>query len=74
MVVCLVNMVKMCLHPKWTCDKVFKNGACKICEIKLLKIRGNMVCFDENITLNVLFKGCLLQILVGPFLNTLFYT
>ena len=42
---------KNVITPKMDiCEKVFKNGACKICEIQLLKIRGNMVCFNDHIT------------------------
>ena len=41
------------------CDKVFKNGPSKICGRQpLKKLKG-------------FFKGCLPQILLGPFLNTL---
>ena len=49
---------------KW--DKVFKNGARKICRrqpLKNLKGYGLPYLFK-------FFKGCLLQILIGSFLNT----
>ena len=48
-------------------DKVFKNGPSKICgrqPLKNSKGYGLLIKF---------FKGCLPQILLGPFLNTLSY-
>ena len=56
-------------------DKVFKNGPSKICgrqPIKNLKeyslVRG-LVCLSRPYPFKF-FKGCLLQILLGPFFNT----
>ena len=52
--------------------KVLKNGPSKICgrqHLKHLK-RYGLLCLGRPYHLK-LFKGCLLQILLGPFLNTL---
>ena len=53
--------------------KVFKNGPSKICGRQPLK-KFEVIWSAEadHITSNFL-KGCLLQILLGPFLNTLPY-
>ena len=50
---------------KWV--KSFKNGPSEICGRQTLK---NLVCIADHITSNFL-KGCLPQMLLGPFLNTL---
>ena len=47
-------------------NKVFKNGTSKICGRQPLTIWSDMVCLSFQI-----FKGCLPQILLVPFLNTL---
>ena len=53
---------------KW--DKGFKNGKSKICGRQPLKIWGDMVRWGRPEQFKF-FKGCLSQILLGPFLNTL---
>ena len=54
-------------HNIW--DKVFKNGPSKICGRQPLKnLKGHGL--YKQITLRM-FKGCLPQILLGPFLNAL---
>ena len=52
------------------CDKVFKNGSIKVCGRQPLKILKHMVCLSRPYRFKV-FKNCLPQILLGPFLNTL---
>ena len=53
--------------------KVFKNGPSKICGRQpLKKFEVIWSASADYITSNFL-KGCLLQILLGPFLNTLPY-
>ena len=49
-------------------DKVFKNGPSKICVIQPIKdLKGyGLQTYHFNF-----FKGCLPQILLGPFVNTL---
>ena len=53
---------KSILKKCYIWDKVFKSGPSKICETKPLK---NLPYLFK------LFKACLLQILLGPLLNTL---
>ena len=58
-------------------DKVFKNGSSKICgrqSLKNLKWQclSDMVCLSRRYHFTF-FKGCLRQILLGPFLNNLPY-
>ena len=50
------------LIEKYEWDKVFKNGSSKICERQPLK--------NWKADFYQFFKGCLPQILLGPFLNT----
>ena len=50
--------------------KVFKNGASKIHERQPLKNLKDMVCLGRPYHFKV-FGGCISQILLGPFLNTL---
>ena len=50
-------------------DKVFKNGLSKICEDRLQKIWNGLP--KQTISLQIVYKSCLPQILLGPFLNTL---
>ena len=56
------------LTVKWA--KVFKNGERKICRRQLLKYLSYMVCLIRPYHLQFC-KGCLPQILLGPFLNIL---
>ena len=54
-------------------DKVFKNGPREICgrqSLKNLKLYGDMVLLSIPYQFKV-FEGCLPQILLDPFLNTL---
>ena len=55
-------------YIKW--DKVFKNWPSKIMENNLQKTWSDMVCLNRPYPFKF-FKGCLPQILLGPFLNTL---
>ena len=55
------------ISGKW--DKVFKNGPSEVCG-RLSKVWSNAV--GLNIYNFKFFKGCLTEILLGPFLNTLF--
>ena len=57
-------------HPCYIWDRVFKNGQSKICGRQALKNLKGYDLLKQSITLQ-LFKGCLPQILLGPFLNTL---
>ena len=50
--------------------KVFKNGPSEICRRQLLKICSDMACLNRSYHFKF-FKGCLSQISLGPFLNTL---
>ena len=50
-------------------DKLFKNRASEICGRQRLKIRSDMICLSRPYHFKI-FKGCLPQILLGPFLNT----
>ena len=50
-------------------DKVFKNGPSKNCGRQSW---SGIVCFKQIKPLQI-FEGCLAQILLGPFLNTLFH-
>ena len=50
--------------------KVFKNGPTNICGRQSLKNRRDMVCLGRPYYFKF-FKGCLPQILLGPFLHTL---
>ena len=52
-------------HQDVIWDNVFKNGPIKICGTQPLKNLRDMVCLSR------FFKGCLPQILLDPFLNTL---
>ena len=51
-------------------DKVFKNRQSKTCGRQPLKKLMGYDLFKQTISLQI-FKGSLLQILLGPFLNTL---
>ena len=51
--------------------KFSKMDQVKFVEDSLWKIWSGMVCFRQTIPLHFFFKGCLGQILLGPFLNTL---
>ena len=51
-------------------DKVFKNGSSKICGRQPLKKLKGYGVLEQTISLQI-FKGCLPQILLGIFLNTL---
>ena len=53
---------------KW--DEVFKNGPNKICRRQLLRNLKGYGLLKQTISFQI-FKGCLPQILLGPFLNTL---
>ena len=64
----IINRVQQIVTYKW--DKVFKNGPNKICGRQPLKIRRNIVCLNRSYLFKFI-KGCLPQILFGPFLNTL---
>ena len=55
---------------KW--DKVFKNRPSKICGSQPLKnFKGYTSLPKVDHTTSTIFKGCVPQILLGPFLNTL---
>ena len=51
-------------------DKIFKNGPIKSVEDSLWKISSDMVPLGRPYHFKC-FKGCIPQILLGPFLNTL---
>ena len=51
-------------------DKVFKNGPNKVCRRQSLKNLKGYGLLKQTISLQF-FKGCLQQVLLGPFLNTL---
>ena len=53
-------------------DKVFKNGPSKICGWQPFKILKGYGLFKQTIS-HKFFKVCLPQVLLGPFLNTLFH-
>ena len=54
-------------NNKW--DKVFKSGTSKICGRQSLKILKDMVCLNRPYPFKF-FRGCFLQILLVPLLNT----
>ena len=56
------------IRHKW--DKVFKNGPSKTCGRQPLKNLKEYGPLKQTIPLQI-FKGCLPQISLGPFLNTL---
>ena len=60
----------VCFRSSSLRDKVFKNGSSKICVRQPLKIWRDIVCLSRPYHFKF-FKGCLPQILLGPFLNTL---
>ena len=49
----------------------FQNGPSKICERQPLKNLKGLVCVSRPYPFFKFFKGCLPQILLGLFLNTL---
>ena len=55
---------------KWV--KVFKNRPSKTCEDSLQNIWRDMICLSRAYPFKF-FESCLPEILVGPFLNTLFH-
>ena len=60
--------VAFCSWSIW--DKVFNNGQSKICGRQPLKNLSCMVCLGRRYHFKF-FKGCLPQILLSSFLNTL---
>ena len=67
MYVLAVNYFRKNLHHRW--NKVFKNGPTKIFGRQRLKNLKDMVCLSWPYPFKFC-KGCLPQILLGPFLNT----
>ena len=61
------SFLQICIYIKWV--MVFKNGPSKICGREPLKNWSDMVCLSRPYHFKI-FKGCLPQILLGPFLNT----
>ena len=59
--VLIMSFVQVALSGTYIWDKVFKNGPSKICRRQPL---SRPYAFK-------VFKGCIPQILLGPFLNTL---
>ena len=57
-------------HPCYIWDRVFENGQSKICGRQPLKDLKGYRLLQQTISFQ-LFKGCLPQNLLGPFLNTL---
>ena len=64
-----MSVIDVSQGPKW--GKVFKNGPSKICGRKPLKIWSDVVCLGKPYHFKF-YKGWVSQILLGPFLNTLF--
>ena len=71
---CLRTMMVICTkqHLSNIWDKVFKSGPSKICGRQPLKTSNGYGCLSRPYHFKF-FKGCLLQILLGPLLNTFFH-
>ena len=65
-----ITLSKILTNLGYLWIKIFKNGPNKVCGRQPLKIWIDVICLGRLYHFKF-FKGCLPQILLGPFLNTL---